>query len=113
MPIEVIVPPPTDDQVAELETKFKRLGRIRHDRGAYEVVFRRPTRVEFRSFREKIHNPARKAAAQEELARLLVVYPTREKFDELLEEYPALCDGEAVSDLLKRMMDGASEADGK
>lgn len=104
----------TDEQMAALEAQHGRIGRLKSKReGGWEVVFRKPRRAEFKQFRARAHNPAQKAEAQEILARQCVVYPSREAFDALLEDYPAICDSEAASTLFERLMSDAVEEDQK
>jgi hypothetical protein len=103
----------TADEFKDLETKHKRIGRLKSKSGAWEVVFRKPTRAEFKQFRSRAHNPAQKAEAQEILARQCVVFPSREAFDALLEDYPAICDSEASTDLFQRLMSDAVEESGE
>lgn len=91
----------TQEQLDELETKH---GRIAHIRGKtpaptaknpspqcpWEVVFRKPKGTDYKYFRKLAHNPATVSDAQEWLARATVVYPSREAFDALLEDYPGI-----------------------
>ncbi len=103
----------TDEQMAELEAKHGRIGRLRGRDGGWECVFRKPTRAEFKAFRARAHNPPQRAEAQEILARSCVVFPSREGFDALLEDYPAICDSSAASELFERLMHGAVEESGE
>lgn len=58
--------------------------------GAWECVFRTPTRNEYKMYRANAHNPAREADANETLAIQTNVYPGRDAFMALLERFPAI-----------------------
>ena len=101
----------TEDQLKELESTHKRIAHIRAKDGEWEVVFRKPTRAEYKRFRSSINDPQNAADAAEQLARQCVVYPTREAFDALLEDWPAI--PEASSKAFLRLVGMSVEADGK
>lgn len=75
----------------------------------YEVVFRKPTRAEYKQYRARSHNDQLKPDAQEALCRQCVVHPSVEAFDALLEDYPAI--PEAASEALMRLTGMAAEQD--
>ena len=85
----------------ELRTKHRRIKVV--ELGPFTAVFRAPTSGEYKMFRAKSHNPAAVANAQEDLARVTVVYPTRAVFDSFLEEYPGFCENEAVTEAFKQL----------
>ena len=91
----------TDEQVAEYETEHKRVARLRGQNGAWEVVLRKPTRAEYKQFRSRSHDPSKAPDAQELLVRQCCVYPSREAFDALLEDWPGIPEacGEAIKSL--------------
>lgn len=91
----------TEEQLKELETTHRRIARVADRNGQWEVVFRPPNRGEYKQFRAKLHNDALKADATEWLARACVVYPSREAFDALLNDYPGITDacGDAIGEL--------------
>lgn len=114
----------TKEQMAELEAKHIRIARLQNHKAGFEVVFRKPRRAEFKQLRARAHNPPQRAEAQEILARQCVVAvfsggtlalddKARLALDELLEDYPSVCDSEAASALFQRLMDGAVEEDAK
>src|SRR4051812_19368289 len=80
----------TAEELADLEAKHVRTAHLIGKGGAWEVVFRKPTRAEYKAFRARAHNPAQAADAQEILARACVVHPSKEAFDALLEDYPGI-----------------------
>ncbi len=88
----------TAEQLKELETNHKRVKRVVGKNGAWECVFRKPDRAEYKRFKSMANNPALLPDAQEALARATVVYPSREAFDALLEDYPGI--PEAAADAL-------------
>ena len=80
----------TSEQLAELQ---KLHGRIEHLKGAgdaWECVFKKPDRGAWKRFRQLASKPDTQSEAQEMLALACVVYPSREAFDSLLNDYPAI-----------------------
>ena len=90
----------TEEQLAKLDAEH---GDIIYVTDPAEVVFRKPTRIECKMFRKNLHDPKVASDAQEMLCRQIVVYPTREGFDAILERYPLLCDAPKVSDAIMRL----------
>jgi hypothetical protein len=100
------------DQLSELETKY---GRVAHVLGKWpngtppggtveppwECVFRKPNRAEYKRFRSMISNDSQRSDATEHLARACVVFPTREAFDALLEDWVSAADacGNALGEI--------------
>lgn len=97
----------TEEELSALETAHKRIGHLKSkecdDKGipAWEIVLRKPSRQEYKQFRAQSHNPAQVAEAQEILARKCVVHPSRELFDSMLEDYPAI--PEAAGEMFKKL----------
>jgi hypothetical protein len=83
-----------DNVLDELRAKHRRIKVVEFN--DLTVVFRAPTSAEYKMFRAKAHNPATVANAQEDLARVTVVHPSREAFSAILDEYPALCENAEV-----------------
>jgi hypothetical protein len=108
----------TDEQIADVRAKHPRLGQIQRS-GRYQIVFRAPKRAEYKRFRAQANEPARRAEAQELLARAVVVAvwwqgrahvgegAARDALDGLLEEYPAAVDSAAASEVIEKLMSGA------
>lgn len=101
----------SDEDIKKLEAEHKRVAHLRGKNGEWEVVFRKPSRAEYKRFRASSHNKDMAADAQETLARQCVVYPSREAFDALLEDWPAI--PEAASNAFSRLMGLAVEDDSK
>lgn len=101
----------TQEQINEFEAQHKRIAHLVAKDGAWECVFRKPTRAEYRRFRSAINDPQQQSDAAERLARQLVVYPSPEAFDLLLEEWPAI--PEAASKAFLALSGLNVEADGK
>ena len=59
----------------------------------WEVVLRKPKRIEYKAYRSMRHDDSRRADAQEELVRRLMVVPSGEDIDELIEEWPGIPEG--------------------
>ena len=78
------------DQLEKLESEHKRILHVVGHAAAWEIVLRKPTRQEYKQFRAATHNQAQVADAQEMLVRRIVVYPSHETFDALLEDYPGI-----------------------
>ena len=98
--------PPTRKAIATAEGA--KIGKSAEERAAikpapaWEVVFRKPTRLEYKAFRKSAHKAEQAADAQEVLARACVVDPDRKAFDALLEDYPAIA--EAASEAFKEIV---------
>lgn len=89
------------EQLSELEATHKRIAHVQ-GKGTptpWEVVLRKPTRAEYKHYRSQSNNPAQTADAQEILVRKLVVHPSAEAFDVMLEEWPGIAEacGNAIS----------------
>lgn len=114
------------EQLEELEEKYGDIGHLKSRRaGLWEVVFRPPSRPEMKMFRGSVHNPAKKADAQEMLGRAICVAvfyegeatvnadAARVKFNRLLDRFPGICDSDACSSAFNRLMHDAVEEDSK
>lgn len=77
----------TEEQLKELETKYGRVAHVKGANGAWEIVLRKPKRLEYKSFRANAHNPVAKADAQEALVRQLIVVPEKGEIDALLDDW--------------------------
>ena len=77
----------------------------------FEVVFRKPTRIEYKQYKARSFSEQQRVDAQEILARQCVVHPSREAFDALLEDYPAI--PEAAGKAFSRLMGLAADEEGK
>lgn len=100
----------TDEKIQELETTHKRIAHLRGADGSWEIVLRKPTRAEYKHFRSMAHG-AQTADAQEVLIRKLCVYPDRDAFDALLEEWPGI--PEAAGETIKRLTGMSASEDVK
>lgn len=102
----------TQEQLQELETAHGRIARVvgkpypkigedaTKAPPAWEVVYRQPKRAEVKMFRAK--NSKNDPESVEALARQCVVFPSKEAFDALLDEWPAI--PEASAEALGRLM---------
>lgn len=84
----------TEEQFAELkakhgERKVLRLSTTTPD-GIVEVAVLKPGRKEYERFRRQLGDDNKRDSALESMLRAHVLLPSREKFDELLDEFPAL-----------------------
>lgn len=84
----------TDEQLAELkakhgERKVLKLSTTTPD-GVIEIAMLKPGRKEYERFRKQLGDDNKRDAALEGLLRAHVLSPERAKFDELLDEFPAL-----------------------
>lgn len=107
MPVEKI----SADKLKELEEKHKRVHVLNDKDGEWQVVFRRPNRAEYKRFKSQINSPDHASDAAETLARQLVVHPSPEAFDALLDEFPGI--PEAASRAFLRLAGAIAEFDGK
>jgi len=81
----------TAEELTALEDQHGRVERVVGKNGAWEVVYKAPSRVVYKRFRGLAHDPARKSDAQEMLA-----------FEALLDKFPAI--PEASADALGRLV---------
>lgn len=91
----------TEEQIEAFRTSH---GRIAHvvGKAGWEVVFRKPTRNEYKRFRAIANDPAQVANCQEVLARACIVYPEKAtEFDALLDDFPGIPEacGKALGEL--------------
>lgn len=97
----------TPEQIAELESTHKRVAHVHSTRTLsngdweWEFVARKPTRPEYKGWRAKLNNENTAPDATEQLIRRIVVCPTPEAFDAVLDDWPALA--EAAVPAIKAM----------
>jgi hypothetical protein len=87
----------TTQEIEALDAAHGRTAVVRAKRGEWEVVFRKPKRMEWKRFQGAKDTPE----ALEQLCKTLVVFPSKEAFDALLEEWPGLpvAAAEAIGEL--------------
>ena len=92
--------PITKEVLDGLRLKHKRIAHLKSSRNQedgktpeWEFCIKSPSRAQYKQFRSQVHNEARKAEATEILVRQLVIHPSPEEFDQMMEDWPALCDG--------------------
>jgi len=81
-----VTTPLTEDQIEEYRVKYLRIAHVVLPYA--ELIFRKPTRAEWKQYLAKLLNDSTKHEAPEWLARVTVVHPDREGFGVLLEDYP-------------------------
>jgi hypothetical protein len=82
---------PTQEQVAEFEAKYGRIGIVTAQDGeSWRVVLRKPTRAEYKMFRSNANNPQRASDAPEHLFTAICVYPSAAELTVLLNEWPGI-----------------------
>ena len=83
-------------KLTELEATHKRIAvckssKLRADgQPEWMAVFRKPNRMEYKAYRAEANDESRKSDAAERLARRLVVLPTPEAFDAMVEDFPGI-----------------------
>jgi hypothetical protein len=81
----------TQEQLDDLRIKHGRIAHLIGKGGSWEVVLRRPTRIEVKKFRADAHNPASASSAQETLVRVIAVSPPAgPEFERLLDDWPGI-----------------------
>ena len=80
----------TPEDLKLLEETHGRIAHLKGGDGAWEIVLRKPNRKEYGAFRKMGHNDARKDTAQEDLVRCIVVYPSKQEADALIEDWPGI-----------------------
>jgi hypothetical protein len=101
----------TEEQLDEWEAEHFRVAHLMGEAGGWEVVYRMPSRLELKTFRGLANDPKKASDAVEVLARQCVLYPSREGFAALLEEYPGI--PEASVDTLTQLAQVESDEEGK
>jgi hypothetical protein len=80
----------------------------------WECVFRTPKRsTEFKPYKARCHNPAQVSDALEILARQIVVFPTHEAFDALLDDFPAIPEALSHDETFQELVGMSTEEVGK
>src|SRR5438105_12091413 len=78
--------------VEELRIKHGEVVLLRDPETGSEVVARKPPRAAYKRFRSMAFDPKKQADAAEALMVDCVVHPSRDEWNALLEEYPALAE---------------------
>jgi hypothetical protein len=77
----------------------------------WECVFRTPKRsAEFKPYKARLHNPAQISDAIELLARQIVIHPSHEAFDAMLEDFPAIPEALANNEDFQALVGISTEA---
>jgi hypothetical protein len=85
-----------DKKIAELKAKHKDLQAVETPNGS--LVFRKPSRAEYDRWFDKTQStPGERTAAARELAQSCLVFPDRDGFIAILDEWPALLCAEVLS----------------
>lgn len=115
----------TPEEIAALESEHRRIGRIPHAEGDYEIVIRSAKKAEWRMFRGRAHSDEERADAQEQLVMACVVAvkyrgematgtePARRLLARVLDDYPAIPDDKSVSALIKKLNGDVGTGPGK
>src|SRR5438876_2914283 len=78
--------------VDELKAKYGDVLHLRDPETGSEIVARKPPRAAYKRFRAMAFDPKKQADAAETLMVDCVVYPSRDAWNALLEQYPALAE---------------------
>jgi hypothetical protein len=85
----------TEEKLTELKSEHGELNLIRHPEDNFpRVIVKKVAKSEYSRFKSELGND-RKAVSEKALEGLLkrhVVYPPRDEFESILEDYPALAD---------------------
>lgn len=103
----------TPEELQKLKLEHGEVWHIKGKDDAWEIVFKKPTRGDYKMFRANNQNPARKPDAQEILLRACIVVPPASEFDALLTKFPAIPEAEAVSEALSEALGIESGDSGK
>lgn len=105
----------TAEDIARLEAEHRRIGRIPHAEGDYEIIIRSAKKAEWRMFRGRAHSDEERADAQEQLVTACVVAvkyrgetaegtdAARKLLARVFDDYPAIPDDKSVSALIKKL----------
>lgn len=115
----------TPDEVATLETAYRRIAIVPHEDGEYSYAFKPAEKLQWRAFRAAANDEDKRSDAQEQLIKqcvVAVVYkgerstdvPTaRALLDKLLSDYVSATDGREVSRLIFKVNGQAGARSGK
>jgi hypothetical protein len=85
--------PKIDEQTIEdLKAKHGEVVHLVDPETRTEVVARKPPRAAYKRFRSMAFDPKKQADAAESLMVDCVVYPSRDEWNAMLEQYPALAE---------------------
>jgi hypothetical protein len=89
------------EQIEELRKTHGRVAVVTGKDDAWQVVYKKPSRADYKRFRAMSHRPEQASEAQEMLALKCVVHPSAEALDALLEDYPGIpeASGKALGEL--------------
>jgi hypothetical protein len=116
----------TQEQLDQLGEQHGDVGHLKsRTPGRWEIALRPPNRMEVRMFRSSINNPAKRPDAQEVLVTQCCVATyydgvatmeqkeARKVLTKMLDRWPAICDSEASTNVMQRLMSDAVEGEGK
>lgn len=83
------------------------------DTPAGELVFRKPTRAEYKKFQRLARDPEQNEIADEVLAGDTIISHTREEFVAMLDEFPGLLSGPDINRALKEAAGILKATEGK
>jgi hypothetical protein len=101
----------TEEQLAEYATKFPRCKHVVFN--DLEMIFRKPTRAEVAMHATALEDTQQKPFADEQLARCIVVYPDRNAFASILEEYPYLPRSTVVGTAMMKLLGLIQDSEAK
>jgi len=112
----------TQEDIEKLEAQHGMIahckGKVVEDRNGkkyneWEVVLKKAPRKVYKVFRSMANNPTQAADAQEFAMRNMIVYPSVENLDALLEQYPGIPESKSVVAAIKTMFGIESDETGK
>lgn len=105
----------TNEGLAKLDAENKNVfilkGAVFFGSIPWAIVVRKPTSKEYKRFRAMLHSGGDADRAGEVLVRSIVVHPSVEATDALLEEWPGI--PEAATDLVLRLVGAKAQETGK
>ena len=110
----------SDDHLRELEAKYGKVRLVVYN--GHELVFRKPKRVEIKQHRIKNQSeaPEERASADEFLAQVLIEHvdgvegqPCKQKFLDLLEDFPYLASNKDVARAMSVLSGALQDTEGK
>lgn len=85
----------------ELKAKHGRIRAVSTSAGV--LVFRKPTRAEYKKFQKLARDPETNDVSDETLASDTIVSHTREEFGAMLEEWPGLMGGKEINRAMQEL----------
>ncbi|GAC1536326.1 MAG: hypothetical protein NVS3B10_00140 [Polyangiales bacterium] len=108
------VPLITPEQIAALEAVHGEIFLARGTRAdresptgrrvTWQIAMRRPTKSEYLATKSRSANPAQAPQANEMLVKMLLVHPSKEEFEKLLDKWRGICEAPSTNKAIAALL---------